>query len=227
MKTISGQWNEAPGAVTLIDAHHHLWDLKANRYPFLSDQPEPHFFLGDYDAIRRNYLPEDYLRDSQAHNVLTTVHCEAEMDRSRQVAETQWLTEVNARYGFPGAITSNDLDLLLGVGKTFLADFYQFHSFLVADDQIFEWQFTRLHLLDNFLEPIHRALKVRFRLAWLRFTTHGENGGIKHTFARKKGRVAEGTKWKRCHSERSRGIPWHSFEVTSRDVSTSLDMTEI
>src|SRR6266699_2115321 len=45
-------------------------------------------------------------------------------------------------YGFPGAITSNDLDLLLGVGKTFLADFYQFHSFLVADDQIFEWQFT-------------------------------------------------------------------------------------
>ena len=96
-------------------------------------------------------------------------------------------------YGFPGAITSNDLDLLLGVGKTFLADFYQFHSFLVADDQIVEWQFTRLHLLDNFLEPIHRALKVRFRLARLRFTTHGENGGIKHTFARKKGRVAEGT----------------------------------
>ena len=92
MKTISGQWNEAPGAVTLIDAHHHLWDLKANRYPFLSDQPEPHFFLGAYDAIRRDYLPEDYLRDSKAHNVLTTVHCEAEMDRTRQVAETEWLS---------------------------------------------------------------------------------------------------------------------------------------
>ena len=46
MKTIRGEWNEAPGAVTLIDAHHHLWDLKANRYPFLTDQPEPHFFLG-------------------------------------------------------------------------------------------------------------------------------------------------------------------------------------
>ena len=107
MKTISGQWNEAPGAVTLIDAHHHLWDLKANRYPFLSDQPEPHFFLGSYDAIRRDYLPSDYLRDSSAHNVLTTVHCEAEMDRSRQVAETQWLTDVNARHGFPGAIVAH------------------------------------------------------------------------------------------------------------------------
>src|SRR3954462_12414666 len=42
-------------------------------------------------------------------------------------------------YGFSGAVARNDLDLLLGVGKTFLADFYQFHSFLVANDQIFEW----------------------------------------------------------------------------------------
>src|SRR6185369_10590499 len=72
--------------------------------PFLTDKPEPHFFLGSYDAIKRNYLPEDYLRDSRAHNVLTTVHCEAEMDRTQQVAETRWLTEVNARCGFPGAI---------------------------------------------------------------------------------------------------------------------------
>jgi len=46
MMTIRGDWNDAPGAVTLIDAHHHLWDLSANRYPFLTDQPEPHFFLG-------------------------------------------------------------------------------------------------------------------------------------------------------------------------------------
>lgn len=107
MRTIRGGWNEAPGAVTLIDAHHHLWDLEANRYPFLSDAPEPHFFLGAYDAIRRNYLPEDYLCDSRTHNVLATVHCEAEMDRTRQVAETQWLTEINRRHGFPGAIVGH------------------------------------------------------------------------------------------------------------------------
>src|SRR5437867_1350494 len=86
-------------------------------------------------------------------------------------------------YGFPGAVASNDFNLLLGVGKAFLAGFYQLHPFLVADDQIFEWQFTRLHLLDNFVEPIHRALHVRFRLARLRFTTHGDSGGIKHRFA--------------------------------------------
>jgi predicted TIM-barrel fold metal-dependent hydrolase len=107
MKTISGEWQNASDAVTLIDAHHHLWDLRANRYPFLTDRPEPHFFLGSYDAIRRDYLPEDYLRDSKAHNVLTTVHCEAEMDRASQVGETRWLTGVNARYGFPGAIVAH------------------------------------------------------------------------------------------------------------------------
>lgn len=107
MKTISGTWNDAPDAVTLIDAHHHLWDLKANRYPFLSDAPEPHFFLGAYDGIRGDYLPADYLRDSRGHNVLTTVHCEAEMDRAHQVRETEWLTAINARHGFPGAIVAH------------------------------------------------------------------------------------------------------------------------
>ena len=29
------------------------------------------------------------------------------MDRARQVAETRWLTEINARYGFPGAIVAH------------------------------------------------------------------------------------------------------------------------
>src|SRR4029077_333025 len=92
-------------------------------------------------------------------------------------------------YGFPSAVASNDFNLLLGVGETLLAGLYQFHPFLVANDQIFEWQFTRFHLLDNFLEPIHRALKVQLGLARLWFITHGENGGIKHSFVRRKGGV--------------------------------------
>jgi predicted TIM-barrel fold metal-dependent hydrolase len=107
MKTIRGEWNEAADAVTLIDAHHHLWDLTANHYPSLAGPPDPHFFMGSNDAIRRDYLPEDYLLDSSDHNVLTTVHCEAEMDRANQVGETRWLTEINARYGFPGAIVAH------------------------------------------------------------------------------------------------------------------------
>jgi hypothetical protein len=38
----------------MIDAHHHLWDLRAVRYPWLVDAPvQGHF--GPYEAIRRDY----------------------------------------------------------------------------------------------------------------------------------------------------------------------------
>jgi predicted TIM-barrel fold metal-dependent hydrolase len=106
-KTIHDRWREDGDAVTLIDAHHHLWDLQANYYPWLSDHPEANFFLGDYDALKRNYLPEDYLRDAMAHNVLATVHVEAEWDRADQVGETRWISEIAARFGFPNAIVAH------------------------------------------------------------------------------------------------------------------------
>lgn len=107
LPTIHGRWNDEAGAVTLIDAHHHLWDLEKNHYPWLSDQPEPHFFLGDYDWLKRNYLPGDYLRDARNHNVLATVHCEAEWDRNDQLGETQWLTKVHEAQGLPTAIVAH------------------------------------------------------------------------------------------------------------------------
>lgn len=106
-KTITGRWNDDPQAVTLIDAHHHIWDLQANRYPWLADEPEHHFFMGDYSALKRDYMPDDFKRDSQRHNVLATVHVEAEMDRAHQVDETRWLTEMNRLHGMPNAIVAH------------------------------------------------------------------------------------------------------------------------
>lgn len=106
-RNIHGAWSDDPEAVTLIDAHHHIWDLKANRYPWLADEPEHHFFMGDYTPLRRDYMPADYKRDAARHNVLTTVHVEAEMDRATQVAETRWLTEMNRLHGMPGAVVGH------------------------------------------------------------------------------------------------------------------------
>lgn len=93
--------------VTLIDAHHHLWDLERNRYPWLSDEPLPHFFMGNYDAIKHNFLPEDYRRQAGKHKILKTVHVEAEWNRNDQVGETRWLTELSARCGMPNAIVAH------------------------------------------------------------------------------------------------------------------------
>src|ERR1043166_8747787 len=93
-------------------------------------------------------------------------------------------------YRFSCTVASYDFDLLLGLGKSFLAKLYEVHPLLVAHDQIFKREFAGFHLLDNLFEPIHRALKIKRCLARLRFAAHGENGGIKHSLARKKVRLA-------------------------------------
>lgn len=93
--------------VTLIDAHHHLWDLKQNPYPWLQEANEPHFFMGNYDALKKNYLWLDYEKDASAHNVIATVHCEAEWSRDDQVGETKWVSEMHQRIGHPSAIVAH------------------------------------------------------------------------------------------------------------------------
>lgn len=93
----------------IVDAHHHLWQLSGGPlyYPWLQD-PEPHeFFLGEYGSLKRDYLPPDYRRDAHGHGVVKTVHVEAECHRDQQVAETRWLTQVNARYGMPNAVVAH------------------------------------------------------------------------------------------------------------------------
>ncbi len=93
--------------IPIVDAHHHLWDLARNHYPWLSDRMNPDFFLGDYAALRRNYLPADYRRDAASHNVVATVHVEAEWDRADQVGETRWLSGVADVHGMPHALVAH------------------------------------------------------------------------------------------------------------------------
>jgi predicted TIM-barrel fold metal-dependent hydrolase len=90
----------------IVDAHHHLWDLN-NHYPWLSDHPEPDFLLGDYTALKRSYLPEDYRLDAHGLNVVATVHIEAEYDRAHPVDETAWLHRIHERHGMPNAIVAH------------------------------------------------------------------------------------------------------------------------
>jgi predicted TIM-barrel fold metal-dependent hydrolase len=91
----------------IVDAHQHFWDLSRNYHPWLCD-PEPiPFRYGDYSALKRNYLPEDYQRDTRAWRIVGTVHVEAEWDRRHPVAETRWLESVKARYGLPTACVAS------------------------------------------------------------------------------------------------------------------------
>jgi predicted TIM-barrel fold metal-dependent hydrolase len=81
--------------------------LSQQKHPNLVGEPRHDFFMGDDSALRRNYLPEDYRKDAAGHNVLTTVHCEAEWDRADQIGETRWITQIHQQYGFPGAIVAH------------------------------------------------------------------------------------------------------------------------
>ncbi len=91
----------------IVDAHHHLWNLSQNYYPWLSDRPETGFFLGDYSQIKRNYLPEDYRRDADGFDIAATVHIEAEWDRDAQVAETAWLHGIAEQHGMPNVVVGH------------------------------------------------------------------------------------------------------------------------
>jgi predicted TIM-barrel fold metal-dependent hydrolase len=93
--------------IPIIDAHHHLWDLRAGRYPTKQDQYDDKFFLGDYRKICRDYLAADYAADLAGFDVAGTVHIQAARAQEEQVQETAWLTEVNARHGLPNAIVGH------------------------------------------------------------------------------------------------------------------------
>jgi len=91
-----------------VDTHFHIWDLKANYYPWLTDKVQPRV-IGDYAAIRKDYLVADYLADIAETGVAKAVHIQAEHDASDPVRETRWLQKVAdepASRGFPHAIVA-------------------------------------------------------------------------------------------------------------------------
>ena len=79
----------------------------AHADPTLQDKQPHEFFLGDYSPLKRDYLPPDYRKDSEKHEIVKTVHVEAECSRDQQVAETRWLTGIHRQYGMPNAIVGH------------------------------------------------------------------------------------------------------------------------
>jgi len=87
--------------VPIADAHQHFWDPRANYHPWLCDQPPIAFRYGDYSALRRPYLPADYLADARDHEVVKTVYVETEWDPRDPLGETAWVERLRRGSGFP------------------------------------------------------------------------------------------------------------------------------
>jgi predicted TIM-barrel fold metal-dependent hydrolase len=73
----------------LIDAHHHLWDLDGDAYPWLRANSAEVTAVGSLDPIRKNYFVADYLADVAGQNLQASVHVEALPENP--LAEIAWL----------------------------------------------------------------------------------------------------------------------------------------
>jgi predicted TIM-barrel fold metal-dependent hydrolase len=83
----------------VIDPHHHLWDLRMGKHAWLLPAENAVTALGGLEKLRRNYLVEDYVKDSAGHNVVGTVHIEALWQYGDALGETRWLETLDKTQG--------------------------------------------------------------------------------------------------------------------------------
>jgi predicted TIM-barrel fold metal-dependent hydrolase len=92
--------------LAIIDAHQHFWDLERNYLPWLCDSEPIRFRYGDYRALRRSYLPADYLADAAGHRVVKSVYVEAEWNPADPLGETRWVHALSAATSWPHAMVA-------------------------------------------------------------------------------------------------------------------------
>ena len=90
----------------VVDAHQHFWEPAVNHHPWLMPGARIPFRYGDYEAIKRRYLPEEYRRDAAGHDIVQTVYVETEWDPADPIGETRYATGLAAEHGWPGAIVA-------------------------------------------------------------------------------------------------------------------------
>jgi predicted TIM-barrel fold metal-dependent hydrolase len=79
----------------------HIWDPRAHYYPWLCD-PEPIAFrYGDYSALRRPYLVDEYRADSCGWPVVKAVYVEAEWDPRDPLGEMNFIAQLRKEHSFP------------------------------------------------------------------------------------------------------------------------------
>ena len=89
----------------IIDAHHHFWDLDANYLPWLADKPV-NFRYGDYSALKRNYMPQDYRADAAGFELVGSVFIETEWDPADPLGEVSWVAKLRKASGLPSVMVA-------------------------------------------------------------------------------------------------------------------------
>lgn len=85
----------------VVDAHHHIWDTRLGRHPWLCKDPPIRFRYGDYAAIRRPYLLEDYLGDATPIEITASIYVETEWWDNDPVGEMDWVAGLKTGGSLP------------------------------------------------------------------------------------------------------------------------------
>ena len=85
----------------IIDAHHHIWRVKA--VPWLAGPPLPRIF-GDYAPLRRDWPMEELAAEFSRHDVVKSVYVQINVAPGREVEEADWVQSVADAHGFPHGI---------------------------------------------------------------------------------------------------------------------------
>lgn len=89
--------------MTIIDAHHHIW--RRADLPWLLGPTEPRIF-GAYDAIKRDYLIDEYRKDLSDTGVAGSVYVQANWTPNWFEDEAAWVSRVADATGWPHAISA-------------------------------------------------------------------------------------------------------------------------
>lgn len=92
-------------ALAILDCHQHFYDTRRFHYPVFA-QPSDGFeaLVGDYRALPRIYLPEDYVRDTSGLNVTGSI-C-AEFMSTDSAGEARWTQELANSTNRPDGIVA-------------------------------------------------------------------------------------------------------------------------
>ena len=86
---------------SIVDAHHHVW--RQADLPWLLGPMQPRIF-GPYEAIRRDYLIDEYLDDLAGTGVTRSVYVQANWPPDRFEDEVAWVQQIAEESGWPHGI---------------------------------------------------------------------------------------------------------------------------
>jgi predicted TIM-barrel fold metal-dependent hydrolase len=85
----------------IVDAHHHVWDTRLGTYPWLCEELPIPFRYGDYSALRRPYLPDDFRADAAPLAIAASVYVEAEWRPDDPAGEMDYIAGIREKHGLP------------------------------------------------------------------------------------------------------------------------------